>query len=352
VRANLAVSDFARRVLAARGALVEPGEGGTLEAVLPPGLADRLGTDFLRLCFDPAGPHSEGELVTLGSGELDRLGELLGEDGFYDEREVSVPYLKREGLEKAVRDAFTFSGIRARFLGTDRGPVSYLTFHVRFSALSDERRDGLVKVVLNEVSGAEVGDIEEEARVAGLVVRAPDASRKEAPVLPLEGLLSKAVERAEKAVREDLSDFRRSMDRRLGRDIARVEEYFEGIRSGASRKRGRAGSTAAERLRAVDLEEKAKRRDIAARYAVRVESSLVCVRRIFVPSVLVRFTLARGSRAREVVFFWSPVVKGVEPLSCEDCGAETFTPGICDGGHRVCASCERSCPRATGTRRV
>lgn len=348
MKADRAVAEFARSVLERRGALVEDGPGGSLEAVLSGELAERLGGEFLRLRFDPAVQDPSSRVVTLGSEDLETLGGLLGEEGRYDARRVEVPYLKKEGLEEAVRSAFTFSGVRARLRGTRTAGVPFLSLCFRTRALSDERRDGLVRVALDEATGAPAGDVEE--RVSALSLETRPAGPKDAaePGLPLQGLWDRACRIAGEKIEEGLADFRRSMNRRLGRDLHRVEEYFGGLRAAIDRRRGRAAESAEDKRRAVDLELDSKRRDLAAKYAVRVEASLACALRLLVPCVLATFEIAKGRVIREVPFVWNPLFKEIEPAACESCGRTTRTPCLCDGRHLVCAACEKSCARCSG----
>jgi len=347
VKADRTVAEFARRALALRGALVEEGPEGSLEAVLSGDLAARFGTEFLRMRFDPAGQDPAFQVVALGSAELERLGGLLGEDGRYVEVFVGVPYLKKEGLEEAVRGAFTFSGVRARFRGTRTANIPFLSLQFRYAALSDERRDGLVRISLDEATGAPVADVEERASAASLETRPADPENAAAG-LALREIWDRACRIAGERIEADLADFRRSMDRRLGRDLDRVEEYYLGLREAIARRRGRAVESAEDKRRAVDAELESKRKDLAAKYAMRVEAELVGARRMQVPCVLAEFEIAKGAARREVAFVWNPLFKEIEPLACESCGRTTSTPCLCEARHLVCAACEKRCARCSG----
>ncbi len=343
MRLDEAVAEFAERALALRGAIAER-RGGAVEALLPPGLRDLFGAEYVRFCCDPRSAKEGEVLLAPGSAEMEKLGSLIAGDGLYLESAADVPYIKKEGLEAAARAVFTFSGVRARFGGSRQVYLPYVTFHLHYTALSDERRDGLVSVSLNEATGAAVEAMDRRpgAAESPAVLQEGAAAAK---TLPMELLADKARKLAERRVAAELADFRKSMNRRLARDFARVEEYYRGLLCAAGRRKSASPEKAEEKRKALDLDLSAKKKDLDAKYAVRVAISAAACMRLFVPCSVSQWEFARGARTVQAAVVWNPLLKAVEPLACESCGRETFSPGVCDGSHLTCAACERSCGR-------
>jgi hypothetical protein len=358
---------FTCRILEHRGAAIET-KGEEVEALLPPELASQLGVgEHARFHFSPhlseASDHSQAPstdgvraqglaplLITYGSPTLEKILSLLADRGRAAAVEFKGLYLKQAAPGPEIERIFQPLNARGRLVSAGGAIVPYGIFNFRYTAVSDEKKEGLISVALNFRSLAEVPGVvprwqEEEWRGRPM---------KEGPLAfdhPLEKIYQRACCPAQRHITLALSEFRQSRERRLGRDIQRLEEYYLGIAqeirirlqkkglSGEEAKREEAKAVAAER------ELRTKTRDLEEKYAVRVHVSLVSLLYLELQVLMALVSYQRRQSFRELAFFWNPLFKEWEPLACEACGENTFAFSLCDERrHVACTGCSRPCP--------
>lgn len=350
---------FTCRILEHWGAAVET-DGKGVEALIPPELASHLGMgEHVRFRFSPhlseasdnsGASSTDGQLITYGSPALEKVLSLLADRGRVAAAALKGLYLKQAAPGPEIERTFQPLNARERFVSAGEAMVPYGVFNFRYTAVSDEKKEGLVSVALNFRSLAEVPGVVHRWQGEGW----REKSIKEGPFAfdhPWEKIYQRACRLAQGHIILALSEFHQSRERRLERDIQRLEEYYLGMAqeirtrlqkkglSGEEAKREEAKAAAAER------ELRAKTRDLEEKYAVRVHVSLVSLLYLELRVLMTLVSYQRRQSFRELALFWNPLLKEWEPLACEACGENTFAFSLCDERqHAACAACSRPCP--------
>jgi len=168
---------------------------------------------------------------------------------------------------------------------------------------------------------------------------------------PVPRIYRRASSIAQRQIRRVLQDFHQSRERRLERDVQRLEEYYLGMATEIRRrvqKKGLGGEEAEReevKASAAERELGLKVHDLQDKYAVRVQVSCISVLWVLVPVLHATMSYQRRQAFREVPVFWNPVLKEWEAVACEGCGENTFAFSLCDDKqHLSCASCGQPCP--------
>jgi hypothetical protein len=240
----------------------------------------------------------------------------------------------------------------------------------RFTAVSDEKREGLIRLGFNLATGALVSDI--LARLRPALAQMPDwhvpdpATRQAAgPGWSAATLAARLHPLLDRQVRESMEPFLRAMRRRLERDRNRVHVYHDDLRS-ASLKRlaalARADGDRAEadrrretlRVEAIEREYRAKLDDLRRNYALRVTVEWVQALDLYVPVQRLEVLIRRRKGERVLRLDWHPLVRTAELPLCEAGLGLDRVRLVCDdnlhltdpAGQAPCASCGKPFCRA------
>jgi hypothetical protein len=367
-----ALRDFVTDLLEVEGAAVEPLDPDGLEVLAPDPLAAAMGwPELARLGFGRELPP--GALAVGLEGDwLDRLGALLGERGRWAARQVALarPLTTPADPERLLDRVYDLPNATWRLQRVSPTWARCLLLAFRYTAVSDEKREGLVWLAFNQGTGAVIDDV--MARLRPLLTeqvewQAPepdirhaagpawDAARLETRIRPLLG----------HHVQREMEPFLHTMRRRLDRDRARVHEYHNDLRL-ASQKRlavlaGAAGEKAEAdrkretlRIAAIEREYAAKLDDVRHNYALRVTVEWVQGMEIFVPVQRFDVLIKRRKGERLIHTDLHPLVRLMElPASDWGPGIER-TRLVCDdrlhvtdpAGQAPCASCGKVLCRA------
>ena len=146
--------DFAARLLEYDGALVETLDPEGLEAMLPAPVQHTLhAPEFVRLSFGAELPP-EAQRVSLESEWLDRLGQLLGERGRWLQRVVHVPVPTLSHPERIVEHGLVLQNAIYRLARVTPAWTRCLILLLRYTAISDDKRTGIIKFGLNLANGS------------------------------------------------------------------------------------------------------------------------------------------------------------------------------------------------------
>ncbi len=342
--------DTVAEVLQLSGAAVEK-NGEYLEALVPEDVAKIIHTpELAKLYFNPEQAQKDGELVTFQSDFVDRLFVLMQGTGNYAHVALQDLYLK-QGTKAAAEQRFAALNGLGRALDASERHLSYAQLNFKYAAVSDEKKEGVVSVIINEHTLAEVSDM---AAQLAWVKSAETTKYVELPPQPFHAIYAAACRSAESAIRRELAEFHRSLNRRLQRDIDRLTEYYESLIAEIRRKIARRGLEGKEReddearIRATELERERKIADQREKYAMKVSVEPVNLMRLFVPVMVVNFEVRFRKAAREIPLVWNPLTKDFETLACQGCATGLYHFYICeDELHAVCADCFKcgSCGR-------
>ncbi len=359
--------DFAARLLEHDGALVEPLNPEGLEAMLPASVQHTLhAPELVRLGFGAELPP-EAQRVSLESDWLDRFGHLLDERGRWLQRVVEVPLPVLSQPERIIEHGLVLQNAIYRLSRVAPAWTRYLMLLLRYTAISDEKRVGMLTFGLNLANGSAVDPLVDDLLSAALSTEDTAGTNVPAdahlpPDWPTPRLHSAVTRALPARVQAHLHLFLQGMQRRLDRDLERVHAYYTGLRQEAwQRLRRQHTDSARERLRleAAEREYQAKVADLRQKYDLRVTTDLEQALILTSPVQRLELTIKRRKGERRVTLDWSPLARRLEPPPCEWSYTAEITRVVCDdalhlvspAGHAPCAQCGKNYCRACQPRR-
>ena len=359
--------DFAARLLEHDGALVEPLNPEGLEAMLPASVQHTLhAPELVRLGFGAELPP-EAQRVSLESDWLDRFGHLLDERGRWLQRVVEVPLPVLSQPERIIEHGLVLQNAIYRLSRVAPAWTRYLILLLRYTAISDEKRVGMLTFGLNLANGSAVDPLVDDLLSAALSTEDTAGTNVPAdahlpPDWPTPRLHSAVTRALPARVPAHLHLFLQGMQRRLDRDLERVHAYYTGLRQEAwQRLRRQHTDSARERLRleAAEREYQAKVADLRQKYDLRVTTDLEQALILTSPVQRLELTIKRRKGERRVTLDWSPLARRLEPPPCEWSYTAESTRVVCDdalhlvspAGHAPCAQCGKNYCRACQPRR-
>src|SRR5262249_50159232 len=204
--------NFAARLLEHEGALVEPVEPQGLEAMLPENRRREIGApEFLRLGFSAELPAG-AERASLESDWLEKFGRLLDERGRRLKFAASAAVPPLGHVERIVEHNVVLQNAVYRLSRVEQAWTRYLIFIFRFTALSHDKREPMIKFGINLINGSAIEPMVDQLRPTGIEENAPEPVTKPAVTqLPADWpaeRLKKAITRAAPVrVRAQLSQF-------------------------------------------------------------------------------------------------------------------------------------------------
>ena len=349
------------RALAAEGAAVENIEPDGLEIMATPQLASALSIDeFSRLGFGPELP-SEASRVSLESEWLDNLQNLMSDRGKCLEAIQPGDTLPKTSFspDDLLPKTVVLENATYRHRSTESAWTRFLLLVFRVTATSDDKREDLLTVCLNESNGAYADSMTnallESLRQGGnLAAVLPETAVLDPPWLAQK--IARWNDRYLPArIRRHLQPFLSGMERRMAKDTERLHAYHTRLRREAAdrvldaEKRNRADEKLRRReglrMRSIEQEYAAKVADLQRKYAMNVELSFVQALRLVSPVKRVRFDILRRKGVRPYHLDWNAISHHLDALPCESCGLAAALHAICDDRlHIVCHACLASCP--------
>lgn len=364
--------EFVAELLERRGAAVEVVGSQELEVLTPAQVQKAMGwPELARLEFGTERSHGAIP-IGLEGDSLDRLSALLGDDGRWSARElrpangVPAPSDPQRVLDRAL----DLSNAVWRFQGMAAARTRYLILTFRYTALSDDKREGLIWLGFNTGTGAVINSLLPQLRPLlaqtldwvppdPATVRAAgsawDAATIEAKVYPL----------LEQQVRDEIEPFLRAMQRRLARDRDRIYTYHDELHRDSSKRLAALSHTKGERakadreretmrIQAIEREYRAKLDDLRRNYALGVTVEWVQALELYVPVQRFEVLIRRRKGERVIWLDWHPFIKMAEPLLCEAGLGHDRTRLVCDerlhltepAGQARCSCCGKPFCRA------
>jgi hypothetical protein len=368
-----ALRDFVADMLESEGAAIEPVESDGLEVIVPGSVRAAMGwPEFARLGFGPTLPAGAMSIGLEGDW-LDRFGSLLGERGRFAERQlvvadnVAAPNDPEHLLDRALDLPNAVWRLR------DAGPAwtCCMLLAFRYTAISDEKREGLIWFGFNRGTGA-VMDGDFLGRLRASLANAtdwhvpePDVRRSVDAAWDVTALAGRVQSLVGHHVRRDLEPFLNAMRRRLDRDRGRIHEYHDHLRRAAQVKLAGLGSTPGEkaeadrrretmRIIAIEREYAAKLDDLRHNYDLQVKVDWMQGLTLFAPVHRYDVLIKRRKGERPIRVDWHPAVRMIEPPPCDWGLGIGRTRLVCDdhlhltdpGGQAPCPSCGKAWCRA------
>ena len=369
---------FVAALLRHEGALVEPIDPEGLEVLAPPPVQHALGIgELTRLGFGTTRPPA-AQRVGLEGDWLDRFARLLGPQGRFGRRVVSAPARVPSDLEQVLRKDLVLDNATFRLIDVAPRWTRYLVFDFRASAVSDDKRDWMVRLGVNLATGALPDAV---LAAIGAAVDAPgfddrcDGAGEGGSVPPADAdlpadwdrpqLLSLVARGLPSRLDVVLGPFIRGLRRRLGRDQDRLHLYHDDLHREAMR-RARAlpaddprRRREEQRAEAIADDYRAKLDDLTRQYATRVTVQWVQTLDVAMQVHRLTVQIRRRKGERTVHLDWNPLARALEPPTCEFTASTERPRLVCDDAlHLVvpaalgpCSECSRVFCRACHPRR-
>jgi len=337
--------DFACRFFKARGGVVED-QGLIRDILLPEAAAQTLGVDdFFRV--GPEEVVEQGRLkvhaVQLNTPFLDRMLTLAGESAPFARAELKFDYIKTQGFDRLIADRFQFHKSKVRVMKTGEARTRYLILTCRYTAQSDEIKQGLVEICVNLDTGVVIPDM---ARGLANV-------QKEFSVKKARGVNEKEIELirtvvsryGQDLVEDRLASFVDSMNRRFQRDTASLDAYYQALETEMRQNLSRSGLSQdlvrerEEKIAMIPAELAAKKKDLLNKYGIRIDFKPAAALYLTSACVTVFARLISGRSHTDFTLTYNPVTKDMDPVACQVCGAGTYSLGLCSSLHINCLDC-------------
>jgi hypothetical protein len=366
-----ALRDFVSEVLEMEGSAVEAVEPDGLEVLAPGPLRTAMGwPELVRLGFGaelPAGATAVG----FEGDWLDRFGALLGDRGRWAERQFVLPGPPPRIHDPARLDhAIEFPNAVWRLQEVSAAWTRCLLLAFRYTAVSDEKREGLVWLAFNQGTGAVIDAFAPRLRSllaadAEWQVPDPEVRRAAGPAWDASVLDGRVKPLIKHSVRNEVEPFLRTMRRRLDRDHNRIHQYHSDLHLLAQKKLAALAGSAGEkaendrkremlRVAAIEREYAAKLGDLRHNYALRVSVEWVQGLELFVPVQRFQVLVKRRKGERLMRLDWHPAVRLMEPPPSDWGLGIGRSRLVCDdqlhitdpAGQSPCPSCGRAWCRA------
>ena len=282
---------FVAALLAREGALVEAIEPEGLEVLATPQVQQALELpELCRLGFGPTLP-SGARRMGIENEWLDRFDRLLGDRG-RSRRLVLRPEVRPPSdPERVLGNALVLDNATFRLLGVTPAWTRYLVLDFRFAAVSDEKREGLLRLVINQATGA-MPDAVFEPIAPWLDSEEGDSTLPDEALPPAwerRRVLDLLAEALPSRLDARLAPFLKGLRRRLSRDQERLHAYHDDLHREAMRRLSALSEDDPARRReeqrgaAIGREYRAKIDDLARQYAMRVTVAWVQTLELMMP---------------------------------------------------------------------
>ena len=359
---------FVADLLRHEGALVEVIEPDGLEVLAPPHVQRTLGIGELsRLGFGATLPAS-ARRVGIEGDWLDGFGRLLGLQGRVVRHVVQAATRPPGDPERLLGHELVLDNATFRLLGVSPAWTRYLLMDFRASAVSDDKRDFIVRMGMNLATGS-LPDGVLATVMQAFEHPSPGEDRADVVVPDDAGLpalwdrprVFGLVERAlPSRLEAALGPFVMGMRRRLGRDQDRLHQYHNDLYRDAMRRAAALPDSNPKRRReelraeAIGREYRAKLDDLERQYAMRVTVEWVQTLELVMPVHRFAVQIRRRKADRTILLDWNPVARRLEPPACEATASSGRPRLVCDDAlHLVvpsalgpCTDCGRAFCRA------
>jgi len=342
---------FAATLLAQAGGLVEPVEPDGLEVLAPAALHEVLGVgELCRLGFGPTLPAG-AERVGIESDWLGRFERVLGPRGRSSRRVLPAAGRRAPDAAALLAQELTLDNATFRLLDVAQAWTRYLLLDFRFTAMSEEKRQGTRRLAINLATGAMPDALMEQlAPLLGAEAvadmadgRTGDDKPRDLPAYWPSARLAGQVQRAlPSRIEQALAPFTKELERRLARDQDRLHAYHDGLhreaflRAAGLREGDSGRERQAMRAAAVAREYQAKLDDLARKYALRVTAAWVQTLELVTPvhrlTVQVRRHHAAAAGGTPAVHPWRmPTNRAPQGRLSTDAGVAAAPGAACLG---------------------
>ena len=353
---------FVAALLAREGALVDVIEPEGLEVLATPQVQRALVLpELCRLGFGATLP-SGARRVGIENEWLDRFDRLLGDRGRWARLVLRPEVRPPSDPERVLGHELVLDNATFRLLGVTPAWTRYLVLDFRFAAVSEEKREGVLRLAVNQATGA-MPDAVFEQFAPWLNTEEGDSTLPDEdlpPVWERRRLLDLVAEALPSRLGARLAPFVKGLRRRLSRDQERLHAYHGDLHREAMRRLSAlpeddpACRREEQRVAAIGREYRAKTDDLARQYAMRVTVAWVQTLELVMPVQRFEVQIRRRKAQRMIHLDWNPLARRLESLACEFSRTTERPRLVCDdavhlvtpAGLASCANCAKPFCRA------
>ena len=355
------LQQFFAKLLEASGAAVEVIDPEGLEVLAPPSVQQALGLpEWARLGFGAELPN-HAQRITLESQMMEGVSALLEERGRHVRRVLAPGNPLLANPERILEQNLDLRNATYRLEGVAPAWTCYEILILRYTAISDEKREGILEFGFNRANGATLdGMLPELLSGAEATQSRPISPMPAIPPLPWERLQFTAI--LERTLplrrRRHLESFFNGMSRRQERDLLRLFSYHQDLRREAA---SRLAALAArgeltekqqaeqarerQRLDAIAREYQAKVADVRQKYAMKVDLAWLQTLELVMPTQRLTVRIKRRKGERQFTLDWNPLAHKLEQLPCEYSYTWERPREVCDDAlHLVTPAAHGPCP--------
>jgi len=363
-------------ILTYYGAVVENTENNScLDVVLPPDVFRTLNIpEYARLIFSYNEIYDNTIYASYDSEFFNLIKNLFDTDKRLSvvKFESSIPNMEKilEKFSRVATKKIDFLNATFRLDRSEFKDISYLLLYFKYVALSDEKHEGIMPVLINEMTLSTllleegITDLEMFQYLCHSNHENFENDYKNNPPSPpptkggmggfsgerydIKDVFHAGYTACTNMVKEKLKDFNRSLERRLNRDIKRVYEYYDTLKSEAKiaiEKKGDDIDKLPDKIEVIELERKGKIHDLISKYTLNIQAIPVCAIRIETQSPVFWINIKRRLNSRQFPITYNLLIKQFDALPCESCYTSHPSYYICDDKlHIICSNCFLTCP--------
>ncbi len=338
-------------ILAFQGAVLEKTADECLEFLSPPSLSTLLGIpEHGKMSFTYQTACGDAISAGYDSDLFRAVARVFSGKSRLAMAAYPSPSLNIEKISGSVAEKIVLTNATFRSHKVERQPVNYLLGFFQYTALSDEKREGLIPLLVSDLNLAVCTPGERLMEIMeGLQEAVPGQEVKP----EITKVFRAACLAVSTAAAEELDPFFKSLEKRLNRDIKRVFDYYETIKietQKAMEKRVRSGEQSAEKQRekvdAIETEKRWKIQDLISKYALNIRIEPVAAIAVATQSPVFWLEIKRRLSSRPFPLTYNPLLRRWDPLPCESCFYPRGGYSICDDQlHIVCSACFKKCPQ-------
>ncbi len=347
------IEHFVCRFLETHGAVLEK-NGREFEALLSESLSGLLKTPehiHINRGFASDTPDADPEsgqtyFINYGSHLLEKMVNAACAQVPLLACQVKFDYLKSAGFERLINEQFSFFGAVGSVESTAKIKTEYLFLTCRYTAQSDEQKEGLVSLIFNLETGAHVPHMADMLSLAAMdfktgkkVVAWENKKIKE--------IMEWISRQMKESITEEICPFQESMTRRFRRDVSNLEEYYASLKKEMEKSLERPGLSdqlikdRQEKITLLPDELARKKDDLFKKYSVKVKVEPCSAMLVSTPAIKLLYKTSIGKKRKNFSLIYNPVTKSIDPLVCQKCGKSTASIYFNDRLHLLCPACSR-----------
>lgn len=343
---------FIETVLSRHGCLVEDADSRGLQVLFPQRLQEILAVSEMETLSLPAGGVKAPSLVHRGRDFIETLEPLVMPSGLFSS--ASFPQMRYDvrDPESLLAAHLTIQNGIFRLTGTEKRTCSYLIVHYRMIATADTRVERLATTIINEQTQTVPEGL------AGHIEPLLDRAQKgdlEQPAADLSLSLQRTGQQASASCRRIFQDFIRNLDKRLERDLKRLQEYYQALAGEIEKRLRKKGDDPEEQRRALSQLDATKTdyfkkiQDAKEKYALEITIEPVCALRIVLIVDILEVAIQRRKNSRRVELPLNPVTRRLESLLCTRCHEAVLNFSLSDDLQILCPACFSTRPAITAS---